>query len=114
MDIQTRAVIDADFFIKTTEYERGTNLFIRIMQDLNLHPVMHQFVAEIELKTNPHLSALTANGQLTVVRYADYLTSNADKADYEEYFREAFERLNLFPFPEQEDVSFCVKNRAQL
>ena len=52
MDEQTGAVIDADFFRKITEYEYGTALLQRVMKELNLNPVMHEFVAEIELRDN--------------------------------------------------------------
>lgn len=104
MGDQIKAVIDADFFIKATEYECGTGLFIRIMQDLNIHPVMHQFVAQVELNGNPYLAALISHQQLTVMRYEDYLLTDIDREDYEDYFREAFDRVNRFSFPEKEDI----------
>lgn len=104
MGDQTKAVIDADFFIKATEYEQGTSLFMQIMHDLNMCPVMHRFVADTELKSNPYLSALISNRQLMVFSYEDYLLSDTDREEYDEYFRDAFERLNRFPFPEKEDI----------
>ena len=45
------AVIDADFYIKMTKYaaDKGA-LFLQLMEDLGVQPVMHKFVADIELK----------------------------------------------------------------
>lgn len=104
MDAQIKAVIDADFFIHATEYEKGTDLFLQIMHDLNLHPVMHRFVAETELNGNSYLSVPKNNHLLTVIDYTDYLLCDQDCSEYDEYFREAFERLNHFPSPENEDI----------
>lgn len=42
MDEQTKAVIDADFFRNFTEYENGTGLFLQVMDDLGMEPVMHE------------------------------------------------------------------------
>lgn len=98
------AVIDADFFIKATQYEQGTTLFLRIMHDLGLHPVMHQFVADTELKKYPYLPALLNNCQLTVIHYENYLFNDQDRKDYENFFHEAYEKLNHFSFPENEDI----------
>ena len=104
MDDQIKAVIDADFFIKATEYERGTSLFMQIMHDLDMYPVMHRFVADTELKGNPYLPALVSNCQLAVIDYEEYLLSDADREEYDEYFQDAFERLNRFPFSEKKDI----------
>lgn len=104
MSNQIKAVIDADFFIKATEYERGTGLFIQMMQDLNIHPVMHQFVAHVELNGNLYLPALISCHKLTVMRYEDYLLNDIDREDYEDYFREAYDKINRFSFPEEADI----------
>lgn len=104
MGDQIKAVIDADFFINATEYDHGTSLFMQIMHDLNMHPVMHRFVADTELKSSLYLPTLINNCQLTVVDYEDYLLDDKDREEYDEYFRDAFERLNRFSFPEEEDI----------
>lgn len=101
---QIKAVIDADFFIKATQYEQGTTLFLRIMHDLGLHPVMHQFVSDTELKKDPYLPALLNNRHLTVIHYEDYLFNEQDRKDYDEFFYEAYEKLNRFPFPENQNI----------
>lgn len=104
MDGQIKAVIDADFFIHATQYEQNTTLFLQIMRDLGLHPVMHDFVANTELGKDPYLRSLRDNRQLTVINYENYLLCSRDREEYDEYFREAYEKLNRFPFPEHEDI----------
>ncbi len=104
MDNRTRAVIDADFFRNATEYDKSTELFLHIMDDLNVQPVMHEFVAETELSQNQYLEQLLREHRLVVVRYEDYLQNHADQEEYREYFLEAFERLNRYDFPKNEDI----------
>ena len=51
---KTKAVIDADFYIKLTEYAQDKGkLFCWVMADLNVRPVMHKYVADVELKNLP-------------------------------------------------------------
>ncbi|MCM1056035.1 MAG: hypothetical protein NC517_00285 [Firmicutes bacterium] len=114
MSDQIKAVIDADFFIHVTEYEKGTRLFLQIMRDLNLSPVMHRFVADTELKNDPYLPALLNDRQLTVIDYEDYLSDDSDKQEYAEYFRAAYERLNRFPFPEGADIYKYAQPRENI
>lgn len=103
MDEQINVVIDADFFLNITEYEHGTALFLRAMNDLGMKPIMHEFVANVELKENIYLQQLLDTGIVSVVSYKDYLKEE-DKAEYAEYFMEAYERINLFEFPESSDI----------
>lgn len=103
MDERIKAVIDADFFLKLTIYEKGTALFMRMMEELNFCPVMHEFVANVELKDNKYLRQLLDEDQILIIYYKDYLEED-DLAEYEQYFFEAYERVNLFDFPAGEDI----------
>ena len=114
MDDQIKAVIDADFFNKATEYDKGTYLFNQLMHDLNMYPVMHRFVADTELKSNPYLPTLINNHQLTVIDYEDYLLSGKDREEYDEYFRDAYERINRFSFQPKEDIYKYAKPHESL
>lgn len=114
MGDQIRAVIDADFFIKVTEYEHGTSLFLSIMNDRNMMPIMHRFVADVELKGNPYLSALISNGLLLVMDYKDYLLNDRDRQEYEDYFREAYEKINKLSFSDKEDIFTYAKSHESL
>lgn len=104
MNSRTKAVIDADFFRNATEYDQGVTLFLRMLDGLDMQPVMHEFVAETELRQNKYLGQLIQTGQLAVIRYEDYLQSNAEKEEYKEYFLEAFGRINRYDFPKDKDI----------
>lgn len=104
------AVIDADFYIKMTEYaaDRGS-LFLQLMKDLGVQPVMHKFVAEIELKKDTYIQDLVKAGEIEIRSYDDYLITERDREEYEAYFLDAYESMNRFDFPEGEDIYtyFC-------
>lgn len=104
MDNQIKAVIDADFFRKATEYDRGTKLFLHMLEDLNMQPVMHEFVAGTELQHNQYLNKLLQDGQITVIHYEDYLLDDLDKEEYKDYFFDAFDRINRYDFLKNEDI----------
>lgn len=103
MDERMKVAIDADFFRNITEYDKGIGLFLQVMKDLNIAPVMHEFIAKVELKGNKYLQQLLDKDIVTIVSYEDYLKEE-DKAEYEEYFFEAYERINLFDFPKGCDI----------
>lgn len=105
MTDENYAVVDADFYIKMTRYacDRGA-LFLQLMKDFGACPVMHRYVAEVELRNDPYIKKLLAEKLIEVRDYEDYLVSDGDKEDYEDYFVEAYERMNRFDFPEKEDI----------
>lgn len=92
-----------DFFRHITEYERGIKLFLQVMDDLGMEPVMHEFVAGVELKGNAYLQQLIDAGNITIVSYKDYIREE-DMAEYEEYFLEAYDRINHLDFSEKSDI----------
>ncbi|MCM1264541.1 MAG: hypothetical protein NC313_17650 [Butyrivibrio sp.] len=112
MDGQINVVIDADFFRNITEYEQGTGLFLRVMNDLEMKPIMHEFVANVELKGNIYLQQLLDMGIVSVIYYKDYLKEE-DKAEYAEYFIEAYEHINHFDFLESGNIyEYADKNES--
>ena len=103
MDEHIKVVIDADFFRNITEYERGTGLFLQVMKDLGMQPFMHEFVANDELKGNKYLKQLLDQGEISIIYYKDYLNEE-NRLEYEEYFRQAYEKINCFDFSEKNDI----------
>lgn len=82
------------------------------MNDLEMKPIMHEFVINVELKGNIYLKQLLDTGIVSVVSYKDYLKEE-DKAEYEEYFMEAYERINHFDFLESGDIyEYADKNES--
>ena len=99
------AVIDADFYIKMTEYAcDDSKLFLQLMRDLGVKPVMHEFVANVELNDNPYIIELLDSGAIEIRNYENYLKTDKDKQDYKAYFLDAYERMNCFDFPKGEDI----------
>lgn len=96
-----KAVIDADFFIKMTAYDVEGMLFLQLMEDLEFQPVMHRYVAEIELGKSETAKQLIEEQKIQVVDYSDYILS---QDDYTDYFLQAYEIMNRFDFPEKEDI----------
>lgn len=113
MDGQIKAAIDADFFINITEYERGTGLFLKVMKALGIKPFMHKFVADCELRGNAYLKELIDAGEISVADYEDYLTDE-NRTEYEEYFRDAYEKINYRDFQEKEDIYKCADKDESL
>lgn len=103
-DRMQKAVIDADFFIKLTENasDKG-ELFCHIMKDLKVHPIMHRYVAEVELKKNKELKELVDQGIIDIIDYDEYIDRKDDK-EYQEYFKWAYEKMNRFDLPENVDI----------
>lgn len=99
------AVIDADFYIKMTQYayDKGA-LFLQLMKDLGVQPVMHAYIVNVELGRDTLIHELVESRCIEVRNYEDYLISDGDRGDYEAYFLEAYERMNRFEFPEKEDI----------
>ena len=98
-------VIDADFFIKCTEQEIGTGLFQKIVGKDDYIPVMHSYVAKVELSNNVKLRNLIKQGKIVILGESSYLNEDeADLEDYIEYFHEAYKRINNLDLGEQTDV----------
>ena len=92
------------FFRNATEYDRSTTFFLRILDEMEMKPVMHEFVAETELSQNQYLDQLLQSGRIAVVRYEDYLRNDTDKEEYKEYFLDAYERINRLEFLTDKDI----------
>lgn len=100
--------IDTDFFLKLTEDGKNGELFIMIMQNLHIKPVMHQYVYEEELYCNPLAKEMFEIGELQVFAYEDYL-EEADRADYEAAFQAAYKYFNGDQFRENVYTFKCKK-----
>lgn len=111
MDEQIKVVIDADFFRNITEYEHGLKLFFKVMDDLDMEPVMHEFVANVELKNNVYLQQLKDECKISIISYEDYLKEE-DESEYKEYFLRAFERINRFDFPEKDIYEYQERDES--
>lgn len=61
-----------------------------------------------------YLPALISDCRITVIDYEDYLHTDRDREEYDEYFREAYDKINRFPFSENEDIYTYAKSHESL
>lgn len=94
---EEKVAIDTDFFIKITEKSKSGDLFIKLMDELNVRPVMHEYVYYEELCGNLVAQDLVKSGYIEVIKYTDFL-SDDQKEMYENAFRGAFKYLNYDRF----------------
>lgn len=96
-----KVVIDADFFRKYTDGELNTNLLEKVLNELEYVPVMHRYVADVELEGNCHLKRLIADKKIEVIDESRYILEE-DKEDYEDYFRAAYKKANHLDLGEED------------
>lgn len=75
-------VIDADFFNKFTEKDTSGQLFIKIMDEIGVVPVMHKYVYLEELHGNILAKSLVGDGIIKIYDYNDFITYE-NKRNYE-------------------------------
>lgn len=95
----TEVIIDTDFFNKITlapNVDDGKDLFIRTMNELNVQPVVHYYVAKREMPVkNPIATELVDSGYLKVYQKKDIVKNQEEEQLYENYFRKWYNYLNF-------------------
>lgn len=100
-----RVVVDTDYFINLTQYNNDNGaLFLKIMDEMGYQPIMHKYVAEFECSKCACIDSLINDGKIIKISYDDYLLSNKDREEYEEYFRDMYERITKLDLPEDVNV----------
>lgn len=89
--------IDADFFKKLTEKDVSGELFLKIMDELNISPVMHEYVYSYELNGNPTARKLKESGIIKIYNYPDYINASNGQA-YQSNFERAYDYFNAKKF----------------
>jgi hypothetical protein len=120
MERENEVVIDADFFQSTTQLGDG-DFFKAIMDAKNVAPVMHVYVAEIELKNNEVLRQLLAEGYIRIIKYEEFLKTEVDRMKYQADVWQLCEDVNEEEIPEvryrdiyRKDFSFCERNMGEI
>ena len=70
--------------------------FNKIINDLNLEPVVHEFLYDKEMMGNPLVSKLVKEGLLTVIKYEDFL-DDIDDPYYRDLFADLYKYCNERP-----------------
>lgn len=102
---KTEAVLDSDFLQGILKYSSGEFLK-QLMDELNVRPVVHSYVAEVELQYCTEAQQLINSGYIRKVDYSEYLLTESDRVLYNET---VWELLDLFdekelPPPKYRDV----------
>lgn len=90
-------VIDTDFFRKVTNNLSTNELFLKIMDEMGLCPVMHEYIFKEELHKDSFVTKLRDSGVLKVYSFEHYLNSG-NTEEFEEKFMEAYKKFNFQPF----------------
>ncbi len=95
--------IDADYFRTFAEDRRDGDLFLRVIEEYDAVPVMHEYLYEYELADVSILKRWVKDGKIRILRYTDYLSEEARKK-YERDFSNAYQWFNYQEFPVGRDV----------
>ena len=100
---KSKVIIDADFFRHATDIEPNSKVFETMLKELNMQPVMHKYVATIELSKNTCLDKLIKSGSIEVIEESDYI-DEANIEEYKRYFKGAYKRVNGIDMGDDVDV----------
>lgn len=76
---KTEAVLDSDFLQGILKYSSGEFLK-QLMDELNVRPVVHSYVAEVELQYCTEAQQLINSGYIRKVDYSEYLLTESEIA----------------------------------
>ena len=96
---EKRVALDADYFNKLTENDADGILFLKILQELDVSPVVHKYIYDEELFANCTAKKLVENGTIVVISYDEYL-SKEQRDRYEIMFKLVYQRFNGEAFEE--------------
>jgi hypothetical protein len=96
-EIKREVVIDTDYFKKFTEKCPSGELFLRIMDEMNVSPVMHSYVYTEELMDNRTAIELVEKNEIKIYNYSNFIDEN-NINDYEDKFKRAYKDFNFKEF----------------
>lgn len=100
---KSKVVIDADFFRHVTDVEPNSKVLETMLNELNMAPVMHKYVAEIELCNNARLENLIKTRAIVIIGEPDFINDD-NIEEYKRYFRGAYKRINGLDIDDDTDV----------
>lgn len=94
MKTKKKVIVDTDFMNYMVRAKDGKDdYFEKIVHDLELEPVVHEFLYEKEMMANPLVKKLVAEGKLTVIKYDDFLEEE-DASYYSKLFSDLYNYCN--------------------
>ena len=92
-----KVIVDTDFMNYMTRGKDGLEYYFdKIVDDLKLEPVVHEFLYEKEMMGNPLVTKLVREKRLTVIKYQDFLT-DLDDTYYSNLFSDLYKFCNDRP-----------------
>ncbi|MGN0161354.1 MAG: hypothetical protein ACI4AQ_08210 [Lachnospiraceae bacterium] len=89
-----RVVVDTDYFKFITLQCTERDVFLEIIKELDVTPVMHQFVYEEELHKESFVKKLVDEGHIEILYYNDFLDTPEREKEYERLVRFAYVTMN--------------------
>lgn len=99
-----RVVIDTDYFKFITNDLTDAGYFLKLMEELMLEPVMHEFVYKQELHEHSLVKQLVKDQKLTVLYYENLMMDSKNCAEYERLFLYAYHEMNGVPYNRQNPI----------
>lgn len=104
MTEKKKVIVDTDFMNYMTRGKDGLDYyFSRITEDLNLEPVVHEFLYQKEMMANPLVRKLVSENKLKVMKYEDFIT----EGDYR-YYSQLF--ADLYKFCNGKQLNYGSRN----
>ena len=96
MGTREKVILDTDFMNYMIRANKGEKeyYFNKIVNDLNIDPVVHEFLYEKEMMGNPLVNKLVEEGKIKVMRYQDFLKDKNDDIYYSNLFSDLYKFCN--------------------
>jgi hypothetical protein len=96
-------VIDTDYFRFITLDCTDKELFLEIMKELDIMPVMHEFVYRQELHAESFVKSLVENGDIKAICYSDFLKDKGKSEEYDKLAKYAYNVMNGWEFDDERE-----------
>jgi len=98
---KTKAVLDSDFVQGILKW--GTkDFFIQIMDELKVEPIIHPYVAIVELQYCKEAQELISDNYIKVIPYSQYLNTELDKILYNEKVWDILDKISEKELPPEQ------------
>lgn len=89
-------LVDTVFLNKLSNEGKNPETFKGIMTELGYCPVVHPYIAANELDMYPYFKKLADDGFIRIADYKEFLSDEADKELYEEYFAAIHDEMRKY------------------
>lgn len=105
MIAKNAVAVDADFFLSVTHLDQG-EFFKQMMDEMQVVPVMHPYVAEVELALSEPAKQLLTDGYIQKLSYDEFLKNESERKKYQEDVWMLFvkENGNILPRQTHPDI----------